>query len=82
MDDKTQALDEEKHLRQGVEEEYAKMQKTWDQITQGENPAEEQLAEECEELRVSQVIILPTHLVKSSIPLLGPVEMQCLSYEL
>ncbi|KAI9264378.1 hypothetical protein BDA99DRAFT_509197 [Phascolomyces articulosus] len=50
--DKTRVLDEEKQLRKKVEDDYSKMQRKWNLTAQGESPEEEQLAEECEELRM------------------------------
>lgn len=55
--DKTKLLDEEKHLRRKVEEEYDGMKRKWDMLSQGENPAEDELKKECEDLRVS-----PSHI--------------------
>jgi hypothetical protein len=45
-------MEEEKHLQVEMEDNYEKMKKKWDKISQGDNPAEQQLVEECEELRV------------------------------
>jgi E3 ubiquitin-protein ligase BRE1 len=52
LKDKTKILEEGKHLQEQMEESYEKMKKKWDKITQGDNPAEQQLIDECEELRV------------------------------
>ncbi|KAI8337955.1 hypothetical protein BC941DRAFT_424165 [Chlamydoabsidia padenii] len=52
LKEKTRALEEEKHLQVGVEEDYDKMKRKWDMISHGDQPLEQlQLAEECEELR-------------------------------
>lgn len=45
-------MDEEKQLQESIKENYDKMKKKWDKMSQGENPMEQQLAEECDELRV------------------------------
>ena len=52
LKEKTRLLDEEKRLQDQTEENYEKMKKKWDKISQGDNPAEQQLIDECEELRV------------------------------
>ncbi|KAI9008828.1 hypothetical protein CLU79DRAFT_776473 [Phycomyces nitens] len=52
LKERVRTLDEEKQLRKRVDEDYEKMKRRWDMISQGDNPAEQQLAEECEELRV------------------------------
>jgi E3 ubiquitin-protein ligase BRE1 len=54
--EKSKLLDEEKHLQDQIEEGYEKMKKKWDKISQGDNPAEQQLVEECEELRVNYIL--------------------------
>ncbi|KAG2204484.1 hypothetical protein INT46_005413 [Mucor plumbeus] len=51
LKEKTRLLDEEKRLQDQTEENYEKMKKKWDKISQGDNPAEQQLIDECEELR-------------------------------
>ncbi|KAL0078591.1 hypothetical protein J3Q64DRAFT_1839560 [Phycomyces blakesleeanus] len=51
LKERVRTLDEEKQLRKRVDEDYEKMKRRWDMISQGDNPAEQQLAEECEELR-------------------------------
>ncbi|CEP17270.1 hypothetical protein [Parasitella parasitica] len=51
LKEKTRLLDEEKRLQDQTEENYEKMKKRWDKISQGDNPAEQQLIDECEELR-------------------------------
>ncbi|CAO0790900.1 unnamed protein product [Mucor circinelloides] len=53
LKEKTRLLDEEKRLKEQTEENYEKTKKKWDKISQGDNPAEQQLIDECEELRVS-----------------------------
>jgi E3 ubiquitin-protein ligase BRE1 len=50
--EKSKILDKEVLLRRQVESEYEKLQKKWDMIVQGENPASQQLVDEVEELRV------------------------------
>lgn len=52
LKEKTRLLDEEKRLKEQTEETHEKMKKKWDKISQGDNPAEQQLIDECEELRV------------------------------
>lgn len=52
LKEKTKVLDEEKQLQKRAEEEYEKMRQKWERLSQGDNPAEKQLYEECEELRV------------------------------
>lgn len=51
LKEKTRLLDEEKRLKDQTEETHEKMKKKWDKISQGDNPAEQQLIDECEELR-------------------------------
>ncbi|EPB88156.1 hypothetical protein HMPREF1544_04988 [Mucor circinelloides 1006PhL] len=51
LKEKTRLLDEEKRLKEQTEENYEKTKKKWDKISQGDNPAEQQLIDECEELR-------------------------------
>ncbi|RCI03797.1 E3 ubiquitin-protein ligase bre1, partial [Rhizopus stolonifer] len=51
MKEKTKVFDEEKQLQESVKESYDKMKKKWEKMSQGENPMEQQLAEECDELR-------------------------------
>ncbi|KAK4521541.1 uncharacterized protein ATC70_012157 [Mucor velutinosus] len=51
LKEKTRLLDEEKRLKEQTEENHEKMKKKWDKISQGDNPAEQQLIDECEELR-------------------------------
>ncbi|KAI8097692.1 uncharacterized protein BX664DRAFT_84831 [Halteromyces radiatus] len=51
LKEKTRALEEEKHLQSRVEEDHDKMKRKWDMISHGDNPQEQQLAEECDELR-------------------------------
>ncbi|KAI8376102.1 uncharacterized protein BYT42DRAFT_614885 [Radiomyces spectabilis] len=51
LKEKTRAFEEEKHLRKRVDEDYEKMKRKWDMISQGHNPAEQELAAEVEELR-------------------------------
>ncbi|KAI8047379.1 hypothetical protein BDF21DRAFT_434267 [Thamnidium elegans] len=51
LKEKSKLMEEEKHLQVEIEENYEKMKKKWDKISQGDNPAEQQLVEECEELR-------------------------------
>ncbi|KAL9536971.1 hypothetical protein MBANPS3_012201 [Mucor bainieri] len=51
LKEKTRLLDEEKRLKEQTEESHEKMKKKWDKISQGDNPAEQQLIDECEELR-------------------------------
>lgn len=53
LKEKSKLMEEEKHLQDEIEESYEKMKKKWDKISQGDNPAEQQLVEECEELRVN-----------------------------
>ncbi|KAI9250732.1 hypothetical protein BY458DRAFT_559644 [Sporodiniella umbellata] len=53
LKEKTKAFDEERQLQENTKESYDKMKKKWEKISQGDNPMEEQLAEECDELRVS-----------------------------
>lgn len=52
LKEKTKLVDEEKQLQHEIESNYEKMKRKWDKITQGDNPAEQQLVDECEELRV------------------------------
>ncbi|KAI9311410.1 hypothetical protein BX666DRAFT_1998135 [Dichotomocladium elegans] len=54
LKDKTKALDEEKQLRRRVDEDYEKMQRKWNALSQGDSAATEQLFQECEELRASR----------------------------
>ncbi|KAI8373837.1 hypothetical protein BD560DRAFT_393734 [Blakeslea trispora] len=51
LKEKQKALDEESKLQQQTEESHEKLKRKWDKISQGENPAEQQLIDECEELR-------------------------------
>ncbi|CAO3649476.1 unnamed protein product [Mucor fragilis] len=51
LKEKSRLLDEEKRLKEQTEESHEKMKKKWDKISQGDNPAEQQLIDECEELR-------------------------------
>ncbi|KAI9336049.1 hypothetical protein BD770DRAFT_332246, partial [Pilaira anomala] len=57
LKEKSKLLEEENHLQIEIEENYEKMKKKWDKISQGDNPAEQQLVEECEELRVKKIYI-------------------------
>lgn len=61
LKEKTKLVDEEKQLQQEIESNYEKMKRKWDKITQGDNPAEQQLVDECEELRVSVCGIMQAH---------------------
>lgn len=61
--DKTRVLDEEKQLRKRVDEEFEKMQRKWNAISQSDSGVQDQLAEECENLRVSRIIV--THCVSN-----------------
>lgn len=54
--EKTRMLDQEVALKQEVEDGYGDLQKKWDLIVQGENPASQQLVDEVEDLRVSLYI--------------------------
>ncbi len=45
-------MEEEKQLQEEIRENYEKMKKKWEKMSQGDNSAEQQLAEECDELRV------------------------------
>lgn len=49
-------MDDESHLREQAEDACQKMKKKWEKISQGDNPAEQTLIDECEELRVSLFI--------------------------
>ncbi|KAI8976857.1 hypothetical protein BDB01DRAFT_852832 [Pilobolus umbonatus] len=51
LKEKSKLMDEEKQHQVEIEENYEKMKKKWDKISQGDNPAEQQLAKECEDLR-------------------------------
>ncbi|CAO3630534.1 unnamed protein product [Cunninghamella echinulata] len=51
LKEKTQAYEEEKQLQDRVEESHEKMKRKWDMISQGNHPQEQQLVEECDELR-------------------------------
>ncbi|CAO3589081.1 unnamed protein product [Absidia cylindrospora] len=51
LKEKARALEEEKQLQAQVEEDHEKMKRKWDMISHGDNPQEQQLAEECDELR-------------------------------
>ncbi|RCH83815.1 E3 ubiquitin-protein ligase bre1 [Rhizopus stolonifer] len=51
LKEKTKAFEDEKQLQTQAEETYEKLKKKWDKIAQGDNPAEQQLIDECEELR-------------------------------
>ncbi|KAI8369905.1 hypothetical protein EDC96DRAFT_503801 [Choanephora cucurbitarum] len=51
LKEKQKALEEENKLQQQTEESLEKLKRKWDKIAQGENPAEQQLIDECEELR-------------------------------
>ncbi|CAO3631846.1 unnamed protein product [Cunninghamella blakesleeana] len=51
LKEKTQAFEEEKQLQVRVEENHEKMKRKWDMISQGNHPQEQQLIEECDELR-------------------------------
>ncbi|KAI8636740.1 hypothetical protein BD408DRAFT_425649 [Parasitella parasitica] len=51
LKEKTRLLDEDKRLQEQTEENYEKMKKRWDKISHGDDPAEQQLIDECEELR-------------------------------
>ncbi|KAI9481711.1 MAG: hypothetical protein EXX96DRAFT_222280 [Benjaminiella poitrasii] len=51
LKEKIKLLEEEKYIQSQLEENYEKMKKKWDKISQGDNPAEQQLIDECEELR-------------------------------
>lgn len=53
--DKTRMLEEEKQLRKRVDEEFEKMQRKWNAISQSDSAVQEQLAEECDNLRVSRI---------------------------
>lgn len=55
--DKTRVLDEEKQLRKRVDEEFEKMQRKWNAISQSDSGVQDQLAEECENLRVSGIVM-------------------------
>ncbi|KAI8981920.1 hypothetical protein BDF20DRAFT_864001 [Mycotypha africana] len=51
LQEKTEQFEEEQRLQEQMEEDYDKLKRKWDRISQGENPAEQQLIDECEELR-------------------------------
>ncbi|KAI7863065.1 hypothetical protein BDF14DRAFT_1734704 [Spinellus fusiger] len=78
---RTRALDEEKQLKKRVDEDYEKMKRRWDMISHGDNPAEQQLAEECEELRVNYLSLF-IFIYKQWLNLctLGSFKVQCLPY--
>ncbi|KAI9482578.1 hypothetical protein BDB00DRAFT_943256 [Zychaea mexicana] len=50
--DKTRTLEEERQLRKKVDDDYSKMSRQWAMVSQGENPAEGKLAEECNDFRM------------------------------
>jgi hypothetical protein len=52
LKDKMKLMEEEKQLQEEIRENYEKMKKKWEKMSQGDNSAEQQLAEECDELRV------------------------------
>ncbi|ORX53956.1 hypothetical protein DM01DRAFT_1335814 [Hesseltinella vesiculosa] len=49
--DKTRAMEEEKKLASQVQDEHEKLKRRWELTSHGDNPQEQQLVEECEELR-------------------------------
>jgi hypothetical protein len=53
LKEKSKLLDEENQLGNEVQENHRKMEKKWELISQGNNPAKDQLEKECDDLMVN-----------------------------
>lgn len=58
LKDKTRSLEDEIHSRRRAEEEIESLKRKVESLTKVENPAEQKLVKECEELRVRMVLFV------------------------